>query len=94
MKYEEKENVIEWITGDKIVSCTTTDKKYVNKILKLAKQYPEEVWAIRNNDGSVYARFPRNAVKLSITHRVMTEEQKEAARIRMAKMRTADKKED
>ena len=29
---ELKENVIEWITGDKYIACTFTQKKYISKV--------------------------------------------------------------
>ena len=37
------ENVIEWINGDKEVTMTFSQKKYIRKIKELAERYPDEV---------------------------------------------------
>lgn len=62
-----KENVIEWITGENTISATLTQKKYINKVRKLSKDWPCLVSILaENEDGSIFARLPLKALKLSI----------------------------
>lgn len=64
---ELKENVIEWLVGDRDVMCTLSQKKYVNRVLAMAKKHPERVEIIHeNDDGSILARLPLAAVHLTI----------------------------
>lgn len=60
-----KENVIEWITGDNEISCTFTQRKYINKIRKLMDKQPYLVSKFKENkDGSIFCRLPLKALKL------------------------------
>ena len=60
-----KENVIEWITGDNYISCTFTQKKYINKVRKLRDKRPYLVPIFHeNNDGSIFCHLPLKALKL------------------------------
>lgn len=62
---EVKENVIEWITGDDYISCTFTQKKYINKVRKLRDKRMDLVPIfIENSDGSIYCHLPLKALKL------------------------------
>ena len=65
-----KENVIEWITGDETITCTLTQRKYINKVQKMTQQTPEKVQIIvENPDGSIVCHLPLKALKLSIITR-------------------------
>lgn len=60
-----KENVIGWITGDDYISCTFTQRKYINKVKKIADKQPNLVLDLRfNRDGSIYCRLPLKMLKL------------------------------
>ena len=60
-----KENVIEWITGDDYISCTFTQKKYINKVRKLAdKQLCLVSNFHENKDGSIFCHLPLKSLKL------------------------------
>lgn len=64
---DSKDNVIEWLTGDKTVRVTFTQQKYINRIERMAEKHGEAVKIIRkNNDGSIYAEIPLSAVHLTI----------------------------
>ena len=53
MKYDIDENVIQWLNGEKYITCMFTQKKYINKVKKIAQRTPEFVLdLIENNDGS------------------------------------------
>ena len=61
------ENVIEWITGDKTVMTSFSQKKYVNRVKKMAKKYPEQIEiCAENSDGSITAKMPLKAIHLTI----------------------------
>ena len=62
-----KENAIEWLTGDDTISVSLTQKKYINKVKKLAIKHPNLVSILAENiDGSIFAHLPLKALKLSI----------------------------
>ena len=65
-----KENVIEWITGDDTISCTFTQKKYINKVRKLLDKQPSLVsFYHENKDGSIFCRLPLKTLKLYLNTR-------------------------
>lgn len=60
-----KENVIEWITGDDYISCTFTQKKYINKVRKIVDKRPElRANFYENPDGSIFCHLPLKTLKL------------------------------
>lgn len=71
------------------MGCSFSQRKWINKITKLAEKYPSEVGIIHNTDGSIYAKVPLSYLKINHP-KVMTDDQKEAAAERMRKAR--DKK--
>ena len=91
------DNCMEWLTGDKFGVVTFSQKKWVNKLLKYAEEYPEDVEIIsQNSDGSVYAFVPISWFKFSPPRkgREMTEEEKVAAaeRLREARKKKANER--
>ena len=74
-----KENNIEWITGDNMMSVTLTSQRHINKIRKLAEKKPDEVKITTNKDGSIYATLPLSYLKFN-PPKDLTEEQKEKLR--------------
>lgn len=85
------ENVIEFISNTRTATVTFTNKKHINRIKKLYEERKDDFkYFVENPDGSVCAKLPLKWIKInpgSKTGRVMTEEQKEAARIRLQKAR-------
>lgn len=64
------ENSIEWLTGDDEIVVSLTHRKYVNKVKKLAKKYPETARILaQNQDGSICAIIPLSALHLTIYNR-------------------------
>lgn len=61
-----RENAIEWITGQDRITVSLTQKKYISKVKKLAARYENEVDYVENEDGSIVAHLPLKALKLSI----------------------------
>lgn len=88
---ENTENVLEFISGTHTATVTFTNKKHINRIKKLYEERKDDFkYFIENPDGSVCAKIPLKWIKInpgSKEKRVMTEEQKEAARIRLQKAR-------
>lgn len=73
-----RENCIEWLTGQDRITVSLTQKKYINKVKTLAKSHENEVDFEENTDGSIVAHLPLSALKLSIkTTRNLTVEEKE-----------------
>ena len=62
-----RENVIEWLNGDKMVTATLSQKKLINRLRRMSEKYPSCVEIIAENiDGSILARFPVSAVHITI----------------------------
>ena len=96
---ENKENMIEFISGSKTATVSFTNLKEINRIKKLYEERKNEFKSFHiNEDGSVCARLPKRWIKINAgskpgTHakREMTEEQKQALRERLAKGRAKKK---
>ena len=88
---ENTENVLEFISGTRTATVTFTNQKHINRIKKLYEERKNDFKYFKENtDGSVCAKIPLKWIKInpgSKEGRVMTEEQKEAARIRLANAR-------
>lgn len=88
---ENSENMIEFISGARAAVVTFTNQKHINRIKKLYEERKQEFkFFVINQDGSVCAKIPLKWIKInpgSKTGRTMTDEQKEAARIRLAEAR-------
>ena len=88
---DSSENVIDFITGERTATVTFTNRKHINRIKNIYEERKDDFKYFRENpDGSVCAKIPLKWIKInpgSKTGRVMTEEQKEAARIRLQNAR-------
>ena len=91
MSERNMENVLEFISGARTVTVSFTNQKHINRIKKLYEERKDDFkYFHENTDGSICAKLPLKWIKInsgSKTARVMTEEQKEAARIRLANAR-------
>ena len=85
------ENCIEFLSGERSAVVSFTNKKHINRIKKLYEERKDDFkYFHENTDGSICAKIPLKWIKLnpgSKNRRVMTEEQKEAARVRLANAR-------
>ena len=83
--------MVEFISGTRTATVTFTNQKHINRMKKLYEERKDDFKYFKENtDGSVCAKIPLKWIKInagSKTGRVMTEEQKEAARIRLANAR-------
>ena len=93
----QNETCITFLEGDVKVGIYTSQHKYINKIMKLKEQYPNEVVINRiNPDGSICADVPANWFRLPKpkAKRNFTPEQKAAMVERMKKAREVKAKEN
>ena len=85
------ENCIEFLSGERSAVVSFTNRKHINRIKKLYEERKDDFkYFHENTDGSICAKIPVKWIKLnpgSKNGRVMTEEQKEAARVRLANAR-------
>lgn len=88
---DNKENMIEFLSGQRTCTVTFTNQKHINRIKKIYEERKDDfTYFVENSDGSICAKIPLKWIKInpgSKEGRVMTEEQKEAARLRLAKAR-------
>ena len=52
------ETTIEWVQGEDYCNVYTGERKFVNKILELHKEYPNEVTITDYGDGYLSAHVP------------------------------------
>ena len=90
-----QENCIEFLTNQKVMCVSFSQKKWVNRINKLAKDHPEVEIVAENTDGSVTAHVPISWLKISPKRpgREFTEEEKMAAAERLEKARQKKREE-
>ena len=85
---ENKENVLEFLSGQHTCVVTFTNQKHINRVKKLYEERKDEFKYFHENpDGSICAKLPLKWFKLnpgSKEKREMTEEQKEVLRQRFA----------
>lgn len=85
------ENCIEFLSGEHYITVSFTNRKHVNRVKRLYEERKEDFKYFKENkDGSICAKLPIKWLKLnpgSKEGRSMTEEQKEAARIRLSEAR-------
>lgn len=86
------ETAYDYLSCDKHATFCSSETKWINKILKLHEQYPDQVEIQvlpENNQGMILAHIPKGWFKLTPPRkREMTEEQREAAVKRLADARS------
>lgn len=69
---------------------SSDERRFITKVRKLKEKYPEQVRIIaepEQNDGCIYAEMPTAWLRIQPpVKRVLTEEQREANRVRMQQM--------
>lgn len=86
-----KETCITYVGEDKTAIFCSSERKWINKILKLHEQRPNEINIIyrpEDNFGMLYAEIPKNFIKISPPRQVnYTDEQKSVMAERLATAR-------
>lgn len=84
----EQENAIEWIRNSNKATVTFSQGRFISKIEKLAKRFPNEVEIVNrnyNNSGnvsSIVAHIPVSYIKLNNRTPNLSDEEREALRER------------
>lgn len=87
------ENAIEWLTGQDRIAVSFSQKRFANRLKRLAEQFPDEVDIIENQDGSVFGHMPLSWLKFR-RPRDLSEEQRQEIADRLANSQnTGNKKE-
>ena len=75
-----KENAIEFITGEKTATVSVTNRKYINKLKKLHEKHQSDfIYFVENKDRSICAKIPLNWIKISIPRQVSDKQRQLAA---------------
>lgn len=97
-QFDQRETNINHLSGDECCVIESNERFWVDKVYELEKKYPDEVVITREPEddwGFIRAYIPYKAMKkVNISHREMSDEQKEAAKERMSKARSARKSKD
>ena len=76
------ENVIEFLDGDSECAVSFTNRRFINRMVKLYEQHkPGFKYLYTNQDGSITARIPLSWIKI-IPPREISEEEREKMRER------------
>lgn len=82
------ETACDYLTCDKHATFCSSETKWINKIRKLAEQYPDDVVIQvqpEDNQGMILAHIPKGWFKLNPPRKSnMTEEQRQAVAERLA----------
>ena len=88
---ELKETNIDIVSTEAHATVSSSERKYINKILKLHESYPDEVQIIiapEGNHGVLVAKMPKSYVKMSRPRNLnYTDEQRAALSDRIAAAR-------
>lgn len=88
---EFKETCVEYLDVEKRATFTSGERKWINKIIKLAAARPEEVEIVcfpDDNDGYILAHIPKSWLKISPPKKMnLSEEQRAAAAERLRSAR-------
>lgn len=87
------ENVFEFVENQKIATVTLSQKRFINRLRKLEKMYPEACQIVANNqDGSILAHIPTRWIRINPSSTPLTDAERqeylsrfESARRRMRK---------
>lgn len=79
-----RDNSVEWYTGQTIVTCTFSQRKWINKIKRLAEKHPEEVNIQFTHSDCIVVKMPISYIKISPPKKV-SEEQRERMRLQAQK---------
>lgn len=72
------ENVIEFLVNQKIATVTLSQKKYINRVRKLAKDFPEACQIVADNqDGSIMAHIPTRWIRINPSSTPLTDSERE-----------------
>ena len=86
-----KETCVDYLDVDDHAVFCSAERKWVNKILKLKEEYPDDVKITAHpdgNDGIIVANIPKTWLKISPPRqREYTDEQREAMSKRLAEAR-------
>ena len=87
-----RETAVGYLNIDSYATFSSSEQKWINKILKLCETHPNEITIEHepeSNNGMLVARIPKSWLKVSPPRqREMTDEQREAAAIRLAEARS------
>ena len=81
---ESRENAIEFLYGDKQATATFCSPRHINRVKKLAEQFPDECQIVaENQDSSIVAHFPVKWIRIQRPNqRDLTEEERAEIRER------------
>ena len=81
---ESRENAIEFLYGDKMATATFCSPRHINRVKKLAEQFPDECQiVVENSDSSIVAHFPVKWIRIQKPNqRDLTEEERAEIRER------------
>lgn len=89
-----KETCMECTDADNVATFCSSERKWINKLIKLADKHPDEVDIVYHpddNDGVIFAHVPKSWMKLSPPKKMnLTDEQRQAAADRMRALKTQE----
>ena len=91
-EWEENENCIEWLRGQKTATVTVCQVRLMNRIKKYAEEYPDKVEVLHDAGSYLVAHVPVSSLRINIQpEREMSEEEKDVLRERLKRVREGKK---
>ena len=85
-----KETAVGYLNVDNFATFSSSETKWINKIIKLSESHPDQVkieYLPEDNNGMLLAQIPKNWLKVSPPRQVnYTDEQRAAAAERMSEL--------
>ena len=70
------QSLIEFLNNQKVATVTLSQGRYISKVRKLAKSYPDEVQIeAENKDGSILVHMPTSYIKISRSKRTANDKE-------------------
>lgn len=94
MQGDARETTWNYVAGEDCGTLYTAQHKWINKVKRLKERYPSEVdIRAENDDGSIVVHLPKRWFKIAPpAKKVLSEEQREAAKERFIKYRAEKKR--
>lgn len=91
----ERETTLQAMADEKTFTFYSSERKWIDRILNLNKEYPDDIKITAQDEFSITAEIPKRYMRIRPPRSVnYTEEQRQAMAERMKKIRSHYKKEE
>lgn len=71
-----RENAIEFLNNQKVATVTLSQGRFISRVRKLAKNFPDEVQIVaENKDGSIMVHMPTSYIRINRIKRTICDKE-------------------